>query len=410
MDSKTAKNGSVKAVNPELFEVAAKNLRKQGVRTYLTLIGIIIGIAAIVTLISVGQGLNIAIEKQFEGLGSNTIFIIPGGQATSSRIELNNSDIRKIESIKGIESVVPIYSDSAILEFKGQKTNIQISAIDAEKSVIFDETGFFDIKEGRILSKTDNSGILLGETIAETYFSKEIKTRNRVTINGESFKVVGILKSGSQTVGGGGPSTGSSIFMTEKGFKKISDKESPGILFAKTFSSNNVEEIAEKIKTELEKKYGEKSILVSSSQQLLEQVNSFIELITIFLTGIAAISLIVGAVGITNAMIASVLERTKEIGLLKSLGASNNKVLSLFLIESAFIGAIGGIIGIIIGFSLASIISFAGVQAGFALVAVISPELAFGALAFSMTIGMASGFYPARRAANLDPITALRYS
>jgi len=410
MDSRNAKNGSVKPVNPELFEVAAKNLRKQGVRTYLTLIGIIIGIAAIVTLLSVGQGLNIAIEKQFEGLGSNTIFIIPGGQSTGARIELTDSDIKTIESVKGIESVVPIYSDSAVLEFNGERSNIQISAADAEKSTIFDETGFFDIKEGRMLSKTDNSGILVGETIAETYFTKEIKIRNRLTINGESYKVVGILNSGSQSVGGGGPATGTSVFMTEKGLQKISDKDSPGIIFAKTFSTNNVEETADNIKTELEKKYGEKSILVSSSQQLLEQVNSFLELITIFLTGIAAISLIVGAVGITNAMIASVLERTKEIGLLKSLGASNNKILSLFLIEAAFIGAIGGTIGIIIGFFLASIIAFIGEQAGFALVAVISPELAFGALAFSMIIGMASGFYPARRAAKLDPITALRYA
>jgi putative ABC transport system permease protein len=124
---------------------------------------------------------------------------------------------------------------------------------------------------------------------------------------------------------------------------------------------------------------------------------------------LASISLIVGGIGIMNAMITSVMERTKEIGLLKALGASNNKILSLFLLESAFIGLIGGIIGILIGFGLVELIAFIGTQSGFALVAVKNFEIIFGALAFSMIVGMLSGFYPALRASKLDPVEALRY-
>ncbi|MBN2126930.1 MAG: ABC transporter permease [Candidatus Diapherotrites archaeon] len=394
-------------MNSELFEVAGKNLRKQGVRTYLTLIGIVIGIAAIVALLSVGQGLNYAIEKQFESLGANTIFIIPGGQ--NGELELTDADISRMESVRGIESIVPIYSESAFMEFKGQKVQVSVSAADADKAGIFDDTGYFDIKEGRMLVKSDSSAILIGENIAENFFKTEIELKNKVLINGKSFRVVGILKSGSQTVGGGGPSTAGTVFMSQDAFEKIFASRSPGIIFAKTYSPNETVEAADKIKFDLEKKYGEKSVFVSSADALLEQVNAFLQLITIFLTGIAGISLIVGGVGITNAMIASVLERTKEIGLLKALGANKKEILSLFLIEAAFIGAIGGIIGIIIGYSLANLIAFVGESAGFALYASMTPEITLGALLFSMLVGMISGFYPALRAANLDPITALRY-
>jgi putative ABC transport system permease protein len=395
-------------MNPELFEVAAKNLRKQGVRTYLTLIGIVIGIGAIVALLSVGQGLNVAIESQFEQLGSNTIFVIPGAD-TGGLTELSDSDIKKLESFRGVETVVPIYSSTAVFEFGNSRINVNVSAAEADRAAIFDDTGFFDIKEGRMISNNDSSGVLLGEIIAEDLFSKEITLRNRVQINGKSFKVVGILNEQAQTVGGGGPSTGSTVFMSKDGFDKIFDSSSPGIIFVQTFSQEDVEYVVESINDYFEKKYGEKSVFVSSSEQLLEQVGSILGIVTIFLAGIAGISLFVGGIGITNAMIASVLERTKEIGLLKSLGASSNDVLVLFLIEAAFIGAIGGLIGIVLGFGIASLIAFVGEQLGFALVAVFDPLLALGALAFAMFVGMASGFYPASRAAKLDPITALRY-
>ncbi|MBT7241196.1 MAG: FtsX-like permease family protein, partial [Candidatus Diapherotrites archaeon] len=125
--------------------------------------------------------------------------------------------------------------------------------------------------------------------------------------------------------------------------------------------------------------------------------------------GIAGISLIVGGIGIMNAMVTSVLERTKEIGLYKAIGASNTKVLSIFLLEAAFIGLIGGIIGILIGLGLASLIAIVGSVLNYALVAVVTPEIVLGGLGFSIIIGMVSGFYPALRASRLDPVEALRY-
>ncbi len=392
----------------DITETALKNLRRQGIRTFLTLIGIVIGIAAIVSLLSVGQGLSVAVEKQFEQLGSNTIFVIPGAGSTSVRTKLTNTDISIMENVKGVQTVVPIYSGTAVMEFNGQRVNIQVSAAEASKASIFDDTGYFTIDEGRMLTKSDTSGILVGARVAKDFFDEEINLRKQVKINGESYKVVGLLKDQAQSFGGG-PSTGTSVFMSLDGFRKFNDSESPSIIFVKTYSPKDVNEATTLIEKNLEKKYGENSVIVLGSEQILEQINSILGLITVFLTGIAAISLIVGGVGITNAMIASVLERTKEIGLMKALGASNFIVLTLFLLEAGFIGAVGGIIGVIVGFGLANIIAFVGQQAGFGLSAVQSPEIIVFALAFSMIVGMISGFYPALRASKLDPVEALRY-
>jgi putative ABC transport system permease protein len=393
----------------DIIEVSFGNLTKQGFRTFLTLIGVIIGIAAIVSLLSIGQGLNVAVEKQFEELGSNTIFIIPGSGQTGPRIQLTNADLSKIESINGVDSVVPIYSTSGIMKYNNEEIRISINAADSKRAEIFENTGFLDVEEGRSFNSNESGSVIIGKSIAKDFFSKELTLRKRVLINGQAFRVIGILKPQSQSIGGGGPDSSATVFMSTQGLKRISTVDSPGIVFAKTISANNVLDVADEIKEQLESKYGKKSILVSTSEQLLEQINSFLSLITLFIVGIGGISLLVGGVGIMNAMVTSVMERTKEIGLLKALGASDLMIQLLFLFESAFIGAIGGIIGIIFGFGLASIIAIAGETSGFALVAVISWDIAIGALIFSMAIGMVSGFYPALRASKLDPIVALRY-
>ena len=163
------------------------------------------------------------------------------------------------------------------------------------------------------------------------------------------------------------------------------------------------------IKELFEDKYGEGSVIVYTTDEILEQVNLLLGVVTIFIMGIAGISLIVGGIGIMNAMVTSVLERTREIGLYKALGASNTKVLAIFLLEAAFIGLIGGVIGVIFGFGMASLIAIVGTTAGYDLIAVITPEIILGGLGFSIFIGMASGFYPALRASRLDPVEALRY-
>jgi putative ABC transport system permease protein len=391
----------------DLISESTKNLKRSGIKTYLTLLGIIIGIAAIVSLVSIGSGLGVAVEEQLDQLGGRTILVIPGG-FQNIRTRLNDDDISRFESIRNVESVVPIYSTTGVLEFNREKINVSINAVDADDATLFEDIGFFNIKEGRDFTKNESGSVLIGNTIAEDYFNRKIDVRKIVTINGEDFRVIGILAPQAQAFGGG-PDTSTTVYMSLDAFRRISNNVNPTIVFVTALDKESVEQVVDDLDNYLEKTYGMRSVNVLSSDSILETINSLLSVITIFIMGLAGISLIVGGIGIMNAMITSVLERTKEIGLLKALGASNNKILLLFLLESAFIGLIGGVIGILLGFSLAELIAFFGTQSGFALVAVKNFEIIFGALAFSMIVGMLSGFYPALRASKLDPVEALRY-
>jgi putative ABC transport system permease protein len=391
----------------DLISESTKNLRRSGIKTYLTLLGIIIGIAAIVSLVSIGSGLGVAVEEQLDQLGGRTILVIPGG-FQNIRTQLDDADIIQFESIRNVESVVPIYSTTGVLEFDREKINVSVNAVDADDATLFEDIGFFNIKEGRDFTRNESGSVLIGNTIAQDYFNRKIDVRKIVTINGEDFRVIGILAPQAQAFGGG-PDTSTTVYMSLGAFKRISNNVNPTIVFVTALDKESVEQVVDDLDDYLEKNYGKRSVNVLSSDSILETINSLLSVVTIFIMGLAGISLIVGGIGIMNAMITSVLERTKEIGLLKALGASNNKILSLFLLESAFIGLIGGIIGILLGFGLAELIAFFGTQSGFALTAVKNFEIIFGALAFSMIVGMLSGFYPALRASKLDPVEALRY-
>ncbi len=391
----------------DVISESIKNLRREGVRTFLTLLGVVIGIAAIVSMVSIGAGLGVAVEQQLDALGAETILVIPAG-VQNIRTELTTNDIRNIEGISGVDNAVPIYSESAVMEFNGEKINVSISATDAKDAEIFDSTGYFDVAEGRNFERNESTAVLVGNEIANNYFEKKINVRKQILINGIEYKVIGILKA-QPAAFGGGPDTGNSVYMSLDGFRRISDSETPGIIFVTATGKDTVQDTADEIKKLFEKKYGEGSVIVYTTDEILEQVNLLLGVITIFIVGIASISLIVGGIGIMNAMVTSVLERTKEIGLYKAIGAGNRKILAIFLLEAGFIGLLGGIIGILIGFGMANIIAIAGTSFGYALFAVINLEIIVGGLAFSMIIGMLSGFYPALRASRLDPVEALRY-
>ncbi|MDD3159599.1 MAG: ABC transporter permease [Candidatus ainarchaeum sp.] len=389
-----------------IFE-AIKNLRREGIKTFLTLLGVVIGIMAIVSLASIGAGLSESVTAQFEELGSNTIFIIPSGMGVA-KISLTQNDIRNVENIIGVKSVVPIYSTQAKMEFNGKKINVSVNAVEEDKSDLFGGTGYFEVGEGRNFSKNESSSILVGNKIGKDYFDKEINIRKQILINDVAFKVIGILEAQPASFGGA-PNSSSVVYMSYEGFKKITDKTDATIIFASSQFKDETSDVAEKIKDYFDKKYGEESVTVSASEQLLDQINVMLGMITLFIMGIGAISLVVGGVGIMNAMLTSVLQRTKEIGTYKALGATSQKILAIFLIEAGLIGLIGGIIGIIFGYATASLIAYIGTESGFALNAIMTSDIIITSLLFSMTIGIVAGILPAIRAANLDPVEALRF-
>jgi putative ABC transport system permease protein len=388
---------------------ALKNLRREGVRTFLTLIGVVIGIAAIVALLSVGQGLNIAVEKQLQQLGSNTIYVIPGDPFSGggiSRVTITQSDLDRIESVTGVTNVIPMYISPVTITYGNKTYGAQILGLNMDDAKVFVDLGYYELTEGRWISKTDTSSILIGDKLASDAFDKEISVRKVLLLNNQEFKVAGIIK---PVIQGSGVSSSSLVIMSDEAIKKIDPTIGPAEIWVRTTSSSDVKSSADKIQKYFDKQYGEKSVYVITSDQLLDQVNSIFGLITVFLVGIGGISIIVGGIGIMNAMVTSVVERTKEIGVMKAIGASNYKILAMFILESGFIGMIGGIIGIIIGYTLSIIVSLVGAQVGFPLEAAITWEITIGSLAFSMFLGMISGALPAWRAANLDPIEALRF-
>ncbi len=394
----------------ELVTNALKNLKRQGIRTFLTLLGVVIGVAAIVALLSIGTGLNVAVAEAFESIGSNMI-IIYAGNPTSMRaldVKISDTDIKYIENLSGIDEVIGYYITQGTMEYGDEKKSVMIMGSDAEKSEFLEDTGFMKVGQG-VMPKTNSlTAAVIGDGVANDLFTKKITLRKEIKINEETFKVVGIMEKQQQYVGD--PESGNNmVWLTITGFKRLDPNATPLEIIATLKNDEDIDEVVGEIEEYFEDKYGKRSIYVASSEQMLELVNQMYGLITMVLIGIASISIIVGGIGIANAMVASVMERTKEIGLLKAIGASNNKILTMFLLEAGFIGAVGGIIGIIIGYSISFLVSFVAEISGVVLQSNFSLEIVLGALIFSMFVGMVSGYFPAKKAAKLDPVEALRY-
>ena len=249
----------------------------------------------------------------------------------------------------------------------------------------------------------------MGNSLAKDAFeNREIAVRSKIQLEEKTFRVVGITKE-SSTSFGGGPNINNSIIIPAKGFRQVFPDSSPTFILVKTFSAEQAEDAKDKIEKIMERAHGEDQFFAFTSQQIQDNLESVIGFVSLVLVGIAAISLIVGGIGIMNAMFMAVIERTREIGVMKAIGATNSKILSIFLIEAGFIGLIGGIIGIIFGFGISSAISIASTAFGSPINVALTPQLIIGVLLFAMIVGMASGYYPARRAAYLDPVEALRY-
>ncbi|MFA5763654.1 MAG: ABC transporter permease [archaeon] len=396
-------------MNIELVTQALFNLRKEGARTFLTLIGIVIGIAAIVSLLSIGTGLGVTFAEQFEGLGSNSVFASPGdafSTGQSSSLKISQTDLKNIRQISNVKEVIAEYAGAGALHFDGETKNSIIFSIDEDGFAFFKDNDFVTLVEGRWIEPNESSSIMIDQTLATDTFSRDLSLRKQVDISGETFKVVGIIKMGAAFAAFGGG--GGIIFTTINGHKRIDPNLEVSEIIIKTNTAEDAPQVKDDVTTYFEDKYGKKSITVLTSDQAIEQVGSILSLLTLVVAGIGGISLIVGGIGIMNAMITNVLERTSEIGLYKSLGASNNKILTIFILEAAFIGLIGGIIGILLGAGAANLIGLGAQLSGLPLKAVITPEIILGALAFSLIIGVASGFYPALKASKMDPVEAIR--
>ncbi len=396
--------------------LALGNLKHRGLRSWLTILGIFVGIAAVVALISLGQGLENGIEKQFESLGKDKIMLeskgggFPGS-TTSKSLILTSEDLEFIRSIDGVEWAMGYLIKMGQVKFKGSSVIgfiVGVDPDDFEKSLKLEGASFL---EGKIPREESKTKVALGYNhwVDGKIWEEGIKVGEKIEVEGQEFKVTGIIdKIGS--------SEDEMIVFDKRTLREILGVENEeSEIIIKVADGENVNEIAEEIKRKLrkfrEEKEGQETFSLSTSEQLVESFKDILGIVQAVLIGIALISLFVGGIGIMNTMYTSVLERTREIGIMKAVGAKNSDILYIFLFESGFLGLVGGIIGVIFGIGLAKGVEYIAVNmlgTNF-LQASIDITLILGALIFSFLVGTFSGILPAMRAARLKPVDALRY-
>ena len=399
----------------EYFKMSIRNIRKRKIRSFLTLIGILMAVSTIFVLISVSLGLQGAVEEQFRQFGTDKFFITPKGQlagpGTGGAVELTVKDAEVIEKVPGIKDLSYWTGASAKIEFGEETRYTTIIGLPLDKSTVFIETGFYKAEEGRLLEKGDSKELMIGNQYKNSFFKKPVHAGDKIIINGESFRVKSIL----ETVGN--PFDDRLIFMPLEDFRVLFPQTGDRIdqMAVQINPEEDVKELAQRVEKRLRKYRGvtakTQDFDISTPEEILASFGTVLNILTSFLLGVAAISVLVGGIGIANTMFTSVLERRKEIGIMKAIGAQNKDILSIFLIESGLLGIIGGVLGIGIGIIISKTIEYIAInQLGTTLLkAAAPPYLIIGCLAFSFLIGAISGFWPAYQALKIKTVEALRY-
>tara|TARA_Y100000310_G_scaffold69026_1_gene64374 strand:+ start:2301 stop:3518 length:1218 start_codon:yes stop_codon:yes gene_type:complete len=401
----------------DFFTISLNNLKRRKLRSWLTMIGIFIGIAAVVGLITLGQGLQTAIMGQMGSLDADSLTIQNAGTGFgppgSTVVEkLNEHDLKIIEKVRGVKTVTPVLL--RVVEMKyNNVVSFELMRGAPEKPEFYEkfyESQSMEALDGRLLKQGDVGKVLLGNGFSKkTKFDKAVAVGKSININGEEFEVVGILKSSGSLL------MNDAVITFHDELKNLLDIGDEIDIIGLTVENSKIsEETAERIKEALRKdrglKEGEEDFSVQTPSQVLGAVTDILTAVNVVVVGIAMISLIVGGIGIANTMYTSVLERKKEIGTMKAIGARNSDILMIFLIESGLLGLVGGIIGVLIGIGIAFGVAFGAnnffgseiIQLG------VSFPLIISVITFSFLIGILSGSIPSYQASKLKPVDALR--
>jgi len=392
------------------------SLTANKVRSGLTILGIVIGIASVIAMISIGQGASTQIQGNIESLGSNLLTIVPGsvrpgmGIVSSGRGSaqtLKNEDVDVILKINGVDAVSPEVSRRfQVVSPSGKNTNSTVLGVTANYAYVRNVS----MKDGVFISDAQNRSLarvaVLGIQAAKDLFGDEDPIGKSIRINKINFYVIGIT---APRGGGGFVNYDDMIYVPLLTMQKVlAGVDYLSAMAIKVQDKNLISDVRDEIIYALAEKHRVDSqnpdFTIVSQEDILGTLNQVINTFTIFLASVAGISLLVGGIGIMNMMLTAVTERTREIGLRKAIGAKEHDITLQFLIESVALTFIGGIIGILLGAGISILISkFAGIATTVSLFSIL---LSFGV---SALIGIIFGYYPARRAAKLNPIEALRY-
>jgi len=379
-------------------------------RTFLTSLGILIGVMSVVLLLGLGLGLKKYISDQFDSLGANLIYVMPGnkkaltsGGGMVGGIKFDEKDVLKVKRVQGVEVIAPVFAKpGAEIEANGKTEMVELIASFDEINAVMN----LQLEEGRLIEHRDGDkktkGIVISPKIAKSLFSTSVEAIGKtVEIEGQSFKVIGIYK--SKGGGGlGGSDMDSHVFVPASSIYAFNpDKKYYG-LYIKAQSKEVIPQVKKDIEEVLLKRYDKKTFSVVDQSEIMSTVSQIFDILNLVLVAIAAISLLVGGIGIMNIMYVSVSERIKEIGIRRALGALKIDILSLFLIEAVFLSMIGGLLGVLISAIIVYLVS----PIFPAYIDIMAVILALGV---SSCIGIVFGVFPAKSAADLSPIDAIRY-
>ncbi len=384
------------------------NLKRRKLRSYLTIIGIIVGVVAIVSLMSLSEGLKTGITDEFAKTGAQKITItskyIQFGQGSDSG--LTTDDVREIEKIQEIEFATGYLSSQTSSKFSREERFVTITSFETKN---YEKILFLEGKEilrGKIIDNDKAKEVVIGFDLfnSSNFFGKEIKIGDTIEISNQNFKIIGVLKDT------GNRSADRVMYISMDNMREITNSNDIEVdsIYAVVKDNSDVEEAGKKIEDRLERFRKDNDFVVTTAKKALEDREETLKVVSIIVIGIAAISLLVGGIGILNSMYTSVLERKKEIGIMKAIGARREDILKIFLLESGIIGLIGGIIGTIGGFLISFIVYIIGRFAEVEIAISFDISIILIALSFSFLLGLLAGFMPAYQASKQQAIDSLR--
>lgn len=388
-------------------KISLEYMRHKKLRSWLTFIGIIIGVTTLISLITLAQGLENAVGKQFDKFGARRLMVSIKGVNTRGPPEgslIADKDVEIAEGIGEVEYVVPVLFNIGELEYGSEKDIRRIGGFRLKNF----QKAFSDLAvgldSGRYLRDGDSRKVFLGYKLAKDVFDKEIFVKSRVKIQGVAFEVIGIQEEL------GDPNDDYIVYIPVEDAQDIFGQEGFSAMTFTVKKGVDVVDAALKIEKVYKRKRNDEQILVTDPQKIKEQAQQLLGVVKWVLIGISIISILVGAIGVMNSLFTSVLERTRDIGIMKSIGAKNADIMNMFLLESGFIGLFGGLVGVAVGSGISLGVDYLINLQGSNLLAVSLDwrVLVFG-LVFSLVIGIVAGLIPAYVASRQKPVDSLRY-
>lgn len=398
---------------------ALESLSANKLRAGLTILGIVIGVAAVIAMLAVGTGAQDTILGSISGTGTNLLFVFQGNfqQDVANEQPLTLGDVQAFSDVfqaPHIEAVAPIISNNLTIVFEGIQTQSEVSGVTPE----FESVRSYGLLEGDFINDDHVNGrasvALIGPEVADKLFDRrDFITGEMIRIDGQPFRVIGVL----EPKGGGSFGSQDNVVLvpitTARARLINRERDHVDVVYAQAVDAASVpiarEEIAQILRTRHRTELGADDFTVFTQEDFLSVAGTITNVFTIFLGGIAAISLLVGGIGIMNIMLVSVTERTKEIGLRKAVGARKIDILIQFLTESILLSLFGGIVGIIFGWIISAVVGRIAAASGTPFTPSVGLDAVLLATLFSTAVGLFFGIYPANRAASLEPVEALRY-